>query len=80
MKMRIMNPFPRATNVHGQKMNPFCDIECAEGYSKCCQKERQNIYTHIFLYPSAITVKPDTLEADKSGQISSFFFLLYNDE
>lgn len=78
--MGFMTPFLWATNVHCQKMNPFCDIKCEMGYRKCCgliylpRKEAKCIYMHVFLYPSAIIVEPNIFEANKSGQINSFFF------
>lgn len=73
----IYDPFFQATNVHCQKMNPFCDIKCEMCYGNAvnkftCQEERQSVYMHVFLYPSAITMKPNMFEANKSGQISSF--------
>ena len=55
MKMGFMTPFLQATNVHCQKMNPFCDIKCAMGYRKCCgliqlpKKEAKCIHACIFI-------------------------------
>lgn len=70
MKMGFTTPFLQATNVHCQKMNPFCDIKCEIGYRKCCglihcQEERQSAYMHVFLYPSAIMLKPNMFDVNK---------------
>lgn len=55
MKMEFMTPFLQATNVHCQKMNPFCDIKCEMGYRKCCElihlprREAKCIHACIFI-------------------------------
>lgn len=77
MKMEFMTPFLQATNVHCQKMNPFCDIKCEMRYRKCCEqihlpRREASVYMHVFLYPSAVTMKPNMFEANKLGQIVHF--------
>lgn len=77
MKMEFMTPFFRLLMFTAKRWIPSVtlNVRCATENvvnKFTCQEERQSVYMHVFLYPSAITMKPNMFEANKSGQISSF--------